>query len=100
MDGFFMSLGFKKSVVNPNLYYHIDGNECLILVLYVNDLFLIGLERLIVEWKKSLYAKFEMNDLGLMHHFFGLEVWQITYDIFLSQGKYTIEIIKKFGMIE
>jgi hypothetical protein len=35
-----MSLGFKKSVVDPNLYYHIDGNECLILVLYVDDLFL------------------------------------------------------------
>jgi hypothetical protein len=42
MDGFLMSLGFKKSVANPNLYYHIVGNECLILVLYVDDLFLIG----------------------------------------------------------
>jgi hypothetical protein len=27
MDGFFVSLGFNKSVVDPNLYYHIDGNE-------------------------------------------------------------------------
>jgi hypothetical protein len=27
MDGFFMSLGFSKSVVDPNLYYHIFGNE-------------------------------------------------------------------------
>jgi hypothetical protein len=42
MDGFLMSLGFKKSVDDPNLYYHIDGNECLILVLYVDDLFLTG----------------------------------------------------------
>jgi hypothetical protein len=33
MDGFLMSLGFNKSVVIPNLYYHIVGNECLILVL-------------------------------------------------------------------
>jgi hypothetical protein len=49
MDGFMMSLGFNKSVVDPNLYYHIDGNECLILVLYVDDLFLTGSERLIVE---------------------------------------------------
>jgi hypothetical protein len=40
MDGFLMSLGFKKSVADPNLYYHIVGNECLILVLYVDDLFL------------------------------------------------------------
>jgi hypothetical protein len=51
MDGFLMSLGFSKSVVDPNLYHHIVGNECLILVLYVDDLFLTGSERLVVECK-------------------------------------------------
>jgi hypothetical protein len=35
-----MSLGFSKSVFDPNLYYHIVGDEFLILVLYVDDLFL------------------------------------------------------------
>jgi hypothetical protein len=39
---FLMSLGFNKSVFDPNLYYHIVGDECPILVLYVDDLFLIG----------------------------------------------------------
>jgi hypothetical protein len=67
-----MSLGFNKSDVDPNLYYHIDGNECLILFLYVDDIFLIGSERLIVECKQELTAKFEMKDLGLMHNFLGL----------------------------
>jgi hypothetical protein len=74
MDGFLMSLGFSKSDVDPNIYYHIDGNECLILVLYVDDLFLTGSERLIVECKRALTTKFEMEDLGLMHYFLGLEV--------------------------
>jgi hypothetical protein len=41
MDGFLISLGFSKSVDDPNLYYHIVGDECLILVLYVDDLFLM-----------------------------------------------------------
>jgi hypothetical protein len=100
MDGFMMSLGFNKSIVDPNLYYQIDGNECLILVLYVNDLFLTGSERLIVECKQAFTAKFEIKDLGLMHCFLGLEVWQRTNEIFLSQGKYTMEILKKFSMTE
>jgi hypothetical protein len=100
MDGFLMSLGFSKSVVDPNLYYHIVGNECLILVLYVDDLFLTGSERLIAESKQALTTKFEMKDLGMMHYFLGLEVWQRTDEIFLSQGKYTVEILKKFGMTE
>jgi hypothetical protein len=100
MDGFLMSLGFNKSVVDPNLYYHIDGNECLILVLYVDDLFLTDSERPIAECKRALTTKFEIKDLGLMHYFLGLEVWQRTNEIFLSQAKYIVEILKKFGMTE
>jgi hypothetical protein len=72
MDGFLMSLGFSKSVVDPNLYYHYVGNECLILVMYVDDLFLTGSERLIVDCKKALNFEFEMKDLGMMHYFLGL----------------------------
>jgi hypothetical protein len=40
-----------------------------------------------------------MKDLGMMHYFLGLEVWQRTDEIFLSQGKYTVEILKKFGIL-
>jgi hypothetical protein len=100
MDGFSMSLGFNKNIVDPNLYYHIVGNECLILVLYVDDLFLIDLERLIVECKRALNSELKLKDLGMMHYFLGLEVWQSTDEIFLSQGKYSVEILKKFRMID
>jgi hypothetical protein len=62
-----MCLGFNKITVDPNLYYHIDGNECLILFLYVDDLFIIGSERLIFECKNALTTKFEMKDLGQMY---------------------------------
>jgi hypothetical protein len=39
-----------------------------------------------------------MNDLGQMHYFLGLEVWKRSDEIFLNQGKYTLEILKKFKM--
>jgi hypothetical protein len=35
----------------------------------------------------------------MVHYFLALEVWQRTDDIFLSQGKYTVDILKKFGML-
>jgi hypothetical protein len=41
-----------------------------------------------------------MKDLGLMHYFLGLEVWQSLEKIFLNQGKYAIEILKRFDMLE
>ena len=41
-----------------------------------------------------------MKDLGLMHYFLGLEVWQRDEEIFLSHGKYTIDILRRFGMMD
>jgi hypothetical protein len=75
-------------------------NEPVILLLYVDDLFLIEEEKLIVECKRRFASKFEMKDLGLMHYFLGLEVWQSPERIFLNQGKYTVEILKRFDMLE
>ena len=39
---------------------------------------------LIHQCKRELTSDFEMKDLGLMHYFLGLEVWQRPGEIFLS----------------
>ena len=67
-------MGFNKSVVDPSLYYKTVNGESLILVIYVDDLFLTDIESLVVECKYVLISKFEMKDLGMMHYFLGLEV--------------------------
>ena len=41
-----------------------------------------------------------MNDLGIMNYYLGLQVLQKPGDIYLDQGKYVINIIRKFGMME
>ena len=43
--------------------------------------------------------EFEIKDIGMMHNFLGLEVWQRTCDIFLGKGKYAIHILRIFGMV-
>ena len=75
IDGFLMNLGFTKSKAESNIYYKVWGDGLMILLLYVDDLFLIGEDKPINECKKKLAAEFEMKDLGLMHYFLGLEVW-------------------------
>ena len=67
-------MGFQWSETVHNLYF-LTGEVPLILVLYVEDLFLTGDERLIRNCKSNLAVDFEMKDLGLMHYFLGLEVW-------------------------
>jgi hypothetical protein len=100
IDSFLTSLGFTKSKVDSNLYFKVMNNEPVILLLYVDDLFLTREENLITDCKKKLIAEFEMKDLGLMHYFLALEVWQSPEKIFLNQGKYAVEILKRFDMLE
>ena len=75
-------------------------NEPVISLLYVDDLFLTREENLITKCKQRLVAEFEMKDLGLMHYFLSLEVWQSPERIFLNQGKYMVKILKRFNMLE
>ena len=90
-------MGFEKSDADPNLYFIIRGEDTLILILYVDDLFITGAEDLIAECKLGLASEFEMSDIGLMHYFLGMEVWQEGH-IFLGQGKYAANILRRFQM--
>ena len=72
----------------------------MMLLLYVDDLFMTGMDGLITDTKRKLAAKFEMKDLGMMHYFLGMEVWQSVDGIFLGQGKYAVKILKRFGMMD
>ena len=76
IDNFLTSLGYTKSKIDSNLYYKVEeGNPVILILLYVDDLFVIGVDGLIVDTKRKLTAEFEMKDLGMMHYFLGMEVW-------------------------
>ena len=61
-------------------------------------MFITGDEQLTVKCKRELTSEFKMKNLGLMHYFLGLEVWQKPGEIFLTQGKYAVDILQRFGM--
>jgi hypothetical protein len=77
-------------------YFDEIGDGC---PLILDELFLTGDEKLTYGCKRELTSEFEMKDLGLMHYFLGLEVWERPDKIFLSQGKYIVDILQRFGMM-
>eukprot|EP00253_Pinus_taeda_P029838 PITA_29838 len=91
-------LGFTKSEVDVKLYHIVVEGKLLIIVLYVDDLILTGDETLIKYCKEDIAREFKMKDLGLMHYFLGMEVWQGDGKLFVSPGKYANEISNKFHM--
>jgi hypothetical protein len=91
-------MGFTKSEADPKLYFIHIGFDPLILVLYMDDLFLTVIEEIIAWCKVDLATKFEMKGIGLMYYFLGSEVWHISGKIFLVQEKYAMEILRIFRM--
>ena len=53
-----MSLGFTKSKVDSNMYYKVVDGDQVILMLYVDALFLTGEEKLFLESKRKLVVEF------------------------------------------
>ena len=56
-----MTLGFNKSKVDSNLCFKVEDGRPVMLLLYVDDLFLTGEEILIVDTKNNLSTQFEMK---------------------------------------
>nr|GFC87480.1 retrovirus-related Pol polyprotein from transposon TNT 1-94 [Tanacetum cinerariifolium] len=48
----------------------------------------------------SSSGEFEMTDLGKMRYFLGVEVFQTSAGIHVSQQRYAIEILTRFNMLD
>jgi hypothetical protein len=53
-DNFMTSLGFRKRSENPNLYFKVVDDGPVILLLYLDYLFLTGVKKLISECKRKI----------------------------------------------
>ena len=61
-----MALGFTESKEDSNLYFKVEGGRPVMLLLYVNDLFLTEKVELIKFARRRLVVKFEIKDLGMV----------------------------------
>ena len=79
-----MALGFTESKADSNLYFKVEGGRPVMLLLYVDDLFLTEKVELIKVARRIIVIEFEMTDLGMMHYFLGMEVWKNANGISLG----------------
>ena len=58
IDSFLSSLGFTKSTVDSKLYYKVEDGNPVMLLLYVDDLFVTGMDGFIADTKRKLAVEF------------------------------------------
>ena len=99
LDEFLLSLGFEKSLNEATLYVKKVEDHILIVSVYVDDLLITGnMEKMVAEFKMNMKNKFEMNELGLLSYFLGMEIMQTKLRCFLCQRNFTMKLLKKFAM--
>ena len=84
IDNYFTGLDFTKSEADVNLYQIVVEGRLLIILRYVDDLIFTDDEQLIHSCKEDIVREFEMKDMGLLHYFLGLEIWQPEGELFES----------------
>jgi len=74
------------------------GGKLSILIVYVDDIIVTGDNQLEINNLKGMLAKeFEIKNLGNLRYFLGMEIARSKEGIFVSQRKYTLDLLKKLG---
>jgi hypothetical protein len=99
LDKYMQQQGFKRGIVDNNLYIKTIAKNQLIVVVYVDDIIFGGsMKEMCREFAIEIQKEFEMSMLGEVSFFLGLQISQSDKGIFISQTKYIKERLKKFIM--
>jgi hypothetical protein len=99
LRGFLFSKGFEMGKVYKTLFLLRQGDDILIVQVYVDDIVFGGSSHsLVARFAKDMSKKFEMSMMGELQFFLGLQIKQAKEETFVHQTKYTKDILKKFKM--
>ncbi|KAH9794327.1 hypothetical protein KPL71_004856 [Citrus sinensis] len=101
-DSFIMNLGYNRLSSDHCAYYkRFKDSDFIILLLYVDDMLVTGLNKdRIQELKAQLAREFEMKDLGPTNKILGMQIHRDKNNmkIWLSQKNYLKKILRCFNM--
>lgn len=67
--------------------------------LYIDDvIYMSSSDSLVAVFKSNMMKKFEMSNMGLLHYFLSLKVKQGVDEIFISQRKYVVDLLKRVNL--
>ena len=101
LGNYLKSMNFKQSCADASVFMNDGANGKIIIVLYVDDLIIIGdNDEFVQKIKHNMSNEFEMKDLGELKYFLGIEVIKCINGWMLSQKKYMVDMLKEFSMYD
>nr|GEZ91842.1 retrovirus-related Pol polyprotein from transposon TNT 1-94 [Tanacetum cinerariifolium] len=98
LSSFLISQDFSIGSVDPTLFIRRNGNDLLLVQIYVDDIiFAASTLELCYLFANLMCSKFKMSMMGKISFFLGLQISQSPRGIFINQSKYALESLKKYG---
>jgi hypothetical protein len=98
---FLFSKGFEMGKVDKALFVLRQGDDIIIIQVYVDDIVFGGSFHSLVAWfAEDMSKEFEMSMMGELQFFLGLQIKQAKEGTFVHQAKYTKDILNMFKMDE
>jgi len=95
-----LGCSFIQSSYDPSLFLQRTSKGIVILLVYVDDIIVpVSDQEAITTIKQLMHTTFHMKNLGQLTYFLGLEIQFQQKDIFVSQHKYTRDLIQLAGLI-
>jgi hypothetical protein len=96
---FLIENGFRIGKVKSTLFTRKIGKYIFICQIYVDDIIFGSTNKSFCEeFSKIMMDRFEMSMMGVLTFFLGFQIKQAKDETFISQTKYTRNILKKFGV--
>lgn len=95
------SFGFEKTLDKPCVYKRHQDKVAMFLVLYVDDILLIGNDvRVMLSVKVWLSSQFDIKDLGEANFILRIKIWRDRKNkmLGLSQAGYIDKVLEQFSM--
>jgi hypothetical protein len=75
------------------------GKDLFVCQIYVDDIIFVSTNKSFCdEFSKIMTDRFKMSMMGVLTFFLGFQIKQAKEGTFISQAKYTRDILKKYGM--
>ena len=92
--------GFKRSESDHTLFTLHSAKGIIVVLIYVDDLIISGNDKDGIQHTKAfLKTIFDIKDLGELKYFLGIEICRSTDGLFLSQRKYTLDLLSETGKL-
>ncbi|KAJ9536517.1 hypothetical protein OSB04_un000311 [Centaurea solstitialis] len=99
LSTFLLSKGFERGKIDSTLFLKKYPKHILLVQIYVDDIIYGSTNpKLCEKFELLMKTEYKMSMMGELTYFLGLYIKQSEKGIFINQGKYVLDMLKKFDL--